>query len=90
MANGYKSHLTIDRIDSNKNYCPDNCQWITQGENSQKACSANRRLTFKQATAIRASSLTAVELSKIYNIAHQNIWKIKNWKSYKKDFEKGE
>ena len=35
--NGYSDELTIDRIDSEKNYCPENCQWITRGENSRKA-----------------------------------------------------
>ena len=40
ISHGYKDDLTIDRINSNKNYCPDNCQWITLEENSRRA-SAN-------------------------------------------------
>lgn len=35
--NGFKEGLSIDRIDPNKNYCPDNCQWITRSENTIKA-----------------------------------------------------
>lgn len=35
--NGYKEGLTIDRLDSNGNYEPDNCQWITRSENTIKA-----------------------------------------------------
>ena len=37
LNNGYKDGLTIDRIDSNINYCPENCQWITLAENVSKA-----------------------------------------------------
>ena len=37
VENGYKDGLTIDRIDSDGNYCPQNCRWITQSENATRA-----------------------------------------------------
>lgn len=40
INNGYKYGLSIDRIDNDKGYSPDNCRWVTLAENNQ-----NRRDT---------------------------------------------
>ena len=35
LSNGYKDELTIDRIDESKDYCPENCRWITNSDNAK-------------------------------------------------------
>lgn len=36
IENGWEEGLTIDRIDSNKDYCPDNCQFLSRSANLKK------------------------------------------------------
>lgn len=35
LANGYADDLTIDRVDVDKGYSPDNCRWATKAEQSR-------------------------------------------------------
>lgn len=48
-ANGYKDNLTLDRIDNNKNYCPENCRWLTIKE-QQSNRRNNHWVTYKGIT----------------------------------------
>lgn len=41
INNGYQDDLTIDRIDSDDGYTPENCQWIPLVENVRKAGKVN-------------------------------------------------
>jgi hypothetical protein len=36
LSHGYKAGLSIDRIDNDRGYSPDNCQWLTVSENASK------------------------------------------------------
>lgn len=37
LTHGYTDNLTIERIDSDKGYSPDNCEFITQAEQARRA-----------------------------------------------------
>ena len=49
MASGYAEGLTLDRIDNDGNYCPENCRWLTK-KAQQNNRSNNRYLTYNGKT----------------------------------------
>jgi len=87
LANGYKDHLTIDRIDSDKDYCPTNCKWVTKAINSRRT---NRnKLSIKKARQIRSLyfniKITQSLISRIFKTSRRHIWDIlhnKQWIEY--------
>lgn len=49
FKNGYKDCLTIERIDNNKGYSPDNCRWASSFEQHNNM-STNRSITYNGVT----------------------------------------
>lgn len=47
--NGYKENLTLDRIDGEKDYSPNNCRWITMKDQQNNRCN-NHLLTYNGLT----------------------------------------
>lgn len=49
ITNGYEDGLTIDRIDNNGNYTPENCRWVDMKAQSRNT-SRNKLITFRGET----------------------------------------
>lgn len=68
MANGYSEGLTLDRIDPNENYTPENCRWVSWKEqmcnkrSNRQICAFGKTLTVQE-----WSETTGIHRSTIVN-----------------------
>lgn len=67
MSVGYKENLSIDRINPNKGYNPENCRWATN-EQQQNNKRNNHIIEFN------GTSKTIAEWAKEKNIAYDTLW----------------
>lgn len=73
LNNGYKDGLTIDRINNDGNYNPDNCQFLTNKENIRKKSNINIDIANKIRIMYSTGDYTQSELGKMYNLKQANI-----------------
>lgn len=70
LSNGYKEGLTIDRIDNNKGYSPENCRWVDKKtqSNNRNFC---RLITYKSKT--QTLKQWCEELNINYKVVHKRL-----------------
>ena len=79
LKNGYRDDLTIDRIDFNGDYCPENCRWadaFTQANNTRKNIYVdynNERHTLKE-----WSRIIGINYGTLYSRINRLGWSIKD------------
>ena len=67
LNNGYSEGLTIERLNVDGDYCPENCSWIPRNEQA-----LNRRNTIR--VLIDGKEYTTEELSKITNLSKSTLF----------------
>lgn len=68
MENGYTVQKSLDRIDVNKSYCPDNCRWASAKEQANNRTNTTRiEYQGKNLTPSEWSAITGIDRQVILN-----------------------
>ncbi len=85
LSNNYQEGLAIDRKENDLGYCPDNCQWISLKQNSQKkrTTKINLKIADEIRTLYNSGYYTQIALSKKFRVSPQTISLIILYKIWK-------
>ncbi|MDN6162041.1 MAG: hypothetical protein L0I79_04620 [Atopostipes sp.] len=87
INNGYNENLTIDRIDSEKEYSPDNCKWSTKKEQAYNR-SISVKLTLNGRTMYMTEWAEELEIDKkILSWRYNNGWSDEEILSRPRDYK---
>lgn len=73
INNGWQEGFSIDRIDNDGDYCPENCKWISVSENSRKKATTKIDMITAQEIRSRINE-DWYKLAEEYGCSHGNIW----------------
>ena len=85
ILNGYEPNrnLQIDRIDSNKNYSPDNCRWVDAKTNQRnRDCIILNEEKANEIRTLIYSGLDDIEISKMYKVHKDTIRDIRTGRTW--------
>lgn len=57
LTHGYAPNLTIDRIDNDQGYSPENCRWVSQTKNNNNRSSTHFVTAFGQTHSLKEWSI---------------------------------
>jgi transcription elongation factor Elf1 len=87
LSNGYKDDLTIDRIDNDKGYSPDNCRWVTYAVNTRNTRVV--KMSMPLARKIRESDMKPLEIAKKYDVKLTSVYDIRLGRSWREESSGG-
>lgn len=67
LSSNYKDNLTIDRMNTDGDYSPDNCRWVSMADqNRNKRCNINLTKSGETRNLKEWSSLTGIAYTTLY------------------------
>ena len=73
IQNGYKNTLTIDRINNDLGYSPENCRWATMAEQGRNKREIMRLEDAKEIKRLLSLGLTHNEIARLTGISHHAV-----------------
>ena len=84
LKNGYKPGLTIDRIDNDGDYSPENCRWVASRTNNRNR--ASTVLNLASAAIIydlaHRGYLPFSKIAALFGVHHNTVYEIKRGKNW--------
>lgn len=77
VANGWRKGLSLDRIDNNKGYSPDNCRWTTRKiQNNNKRCTPHITYNGETHTIKEWSEITGIKYHTLFVRINTRGWSL--------------